>query len=329
MPALSRSGGPRHDAFMRMPWAKSKGEQLDLLEATAHAFPDLNSIAEPGTEAVAAGEPILPTPIDTLALDEFAGRPLLVAIECLHEDLDNPRTEFPDAWLDELADDIRQRGILQPIVVNPADGSGHHRVHFGAMRLRAAKRAGLRHVPIAARTTTDDPYAQVAENHKRCPLSPLELARFIRCRSDDGDSNSTIATQLGMDQTTIAHHLALLDLPPELEFALKTGRCTSPRTLYELSRLHAKQPERVNALVTGDGEITRSAVSALRSDSKPTCAPIKAAAQHSVSLIEQAHAACGRSEVLVARVSKSGYVDAKTELTALRQRIANLADRLV
>ncbi len=196
------------------------------------------------------------------------------------------------------------------------------------MRLRAAKRAGLKQVPIAVRTATDDPYAQVAENQKRCPLSPLELARFIRGRSDDGDSNSTISTQLGMDLTTVAHHLALLDLPPELEQALKTGRCTSPRTLYELSRLHAEQPERVNALVIGEGEITRSAVAALRSDSKSTSAPSEAVRGRRASLIDQANAACGRLEVLVVRVSSSGYVDAQTEVAGLRQRIAKLADRL-
>ena len=210
---------------MRMPWIKSKGEQLDLLEATAITLPDLNSIAEPSTGSLAADEPILPTSCDALAFDEFADRPLVVSIERLHEDLDNPRTEFPEAQLDELADDIRQRGILQPIVVHPADGSGHRRIHFGAMRLRAAKRAGLRHVPIAVRVGVADPYAQVAENQKRCPLSPLELARFIRGRSDYGDSNSTIARQLGMDLTTVAHHLALLDLPLELDQALNRSSC--------------------------------------------------------------------------------------------------------
>ncbi len=55
---------------MRMPWVKSKGEQLDLLEATAGSSPDLNSIA--------VDEPVLPTSVDTPAPDEFAGRPLVV-----------------------------------------------------------------------------------------------------------------------------------------------------------------------------------------------------------------------------------------------------------
>jgi ParB family transcriptional regulator, chromosome partitioning protein len=138
------------------------------------------------------------------------------------------------------------------------------------MRLRAARRAGLLQVPIAVRAAAADHYAQVAENQKRCPLSPLDLARFIRGRVDDGDSNATIAKRLGMDLTSIAHHLALLKLPPELDQVLKTGRCTSPRTLYELSKLHDEQPDRVNALITGEGEITRSAVAALRAASVST-----------------------------------------------------------
>jgi ParB family transcriptional regulator, chromosome partitioning protein len=196
------------------------------------------------------------------------------------------------------------------------------------MRLRAARRAGLLHVPIAVRAAAADPYAQVAENQKRCPLSPLDLARFIRGRVGDGDSNATIAKRLGMDLTSIAHHLALLELPPELDRVLKTGRCTSPRTLYELSKLHDEQPDRINALVTGEGEITRSAVAALRAASASTSAPNAAFAKRSTSLVEQANAACARLEVLVIRVKKSEPAQAQPELAALRRRVADLADRL-
>jgi len=60
----------------------------------------------------------------------------------LYEDANNPRTEIPEADLDELADDIRQHGILQPIVVHPADAAGRHQIHFGAKRWRAAQRIG-------------------------------------------------------------------------------------------------------------------------------------------------------------------------------------------
>ena len=313
---------------MRMPWSKSKGEQLDLLDTTAVASTDSIAFDERGPGAVMVAEPPLTTSREAPALDVSVGEARVVAIERLQEDPDNPRTEFPADRLAELAEDIRQHGILQPIVVHPVDASGYHRIHFGAMRLRAAKRAGLRSVPIAIRTATADPYAQVAENQQRCPLQPLELARFIRGRSDAGDSNATIAKRLGMDLTTVAHHLALLDLPPELDQALKTGRCTSPRTLYELSKLHDEQPDRINALVTGEGEITRSAVAALRAASVSTSAPNAAVAKRSTSLVQQANTACTRLEVLAIRVKKSEPAQAQPELAALQRRIADLADRL-
>jgi ParB family transcriptional regulator, chromosome partitioning protein len=88
----------------------------------------------------------------------------------------------------------------------------------------------LTEVPVVVRDAPTDPYTQVAENQKRHGLTPLDLARFIRARVDVGDSNATIAKRLGMDLTSVAHHLALLELPPELTEAMQAGRCTSPRT---------------------------------------------------------------------------------------------------
>ena len=113
--------------------------------------------------------------------------------------------------LAELADDIGARGILQPIVVHRAGTDGRYRIRFGAKRLRAAKQAGLREVPIVVGLHDHDAYAQVAENQKRHGLSPLDLARFMRSRVEAGESNAEIAKRMGIDQTTVAHHLALAD----------------------------------------------------------------------------------------------------------------------
>jgi ParB-like chromosome segregation protein Spo0J len=84
--------------------------------------------------------------------------------------------------------------------------------------------AGLTEVPVTVCNRELDAYAQVAENQKRRGLSALDLARFIRSRVTMGESNAQISRRLGLDQTTIAHHLALLDLPPVLEAALLSGR---------------------------------------------------------------------------------------------------------
>lgn len=251
---------------MRLPWNKSKATQLDLLDEVApmptieRAGEELKPVAQSRPTLVPVASPNSDAPRSSLAL------PLMVPVTLLDEDPNNPRTEFPEAALEELAADIHQRGVLQPLVVHPADSGGRYRIHFGAKRLRAAIRAGLHEVPVVVRDMPADRYAQVAENQKRHALTPLDMARFIRAQVDAGDSNATIARQLGMNLTTVAHHLALLELPPELNEALKSGRCTSPRTLHELSKLHDERPEQVQGLLASGTEITRTAVSALRDE---------------------------------------------------------------
>jgi ParB family chromosome partitioning protein len=223
-----------------MPWSKSSGEQLDLLNAEPTPRDDDRPLAQHRSADSS-------TSSATRNAISKEGRPLLVPLTPLDEDPHKLRTEFPDSEIDELANDVRKRGILQPIVVHPADAAGRHRIHFGAKRLRAARRAGLAEVPLVVRDAPADPYVQVAENQKRHGLTPLDLARLILAKVNEGETNATIAKRLVMDPTTVAHHLALLDLPPELDEALKSGRCTSPRTLYELSKLHQAQPEQVRA----------------------------------------------------------------------------------
>jgi ParB family transcriptional regulator, chromosome partitioning protein len=302
---------------MRMPWLKSKGVQLDLagLDPEPNGLPSFAEATSipcgPSSTSVANGAPILEV--------DPPGRAALVAIHLLDEDCCNPRTEFPDAELQELAEDIREHGVLQPIVVHAADGKGRHLIHFGAKRLRAARRAGVTHVPVVVRDLPADPYMQVAENQKRHGLTTLDLARFIKSRSEAGDSNATIAKRLGMNLTTVAHHLALLDLPPELDQALKEGRCTSPRTLHELSKLHHEEPERVRALVAGQAEITRTAVRAVRAN---------AASTSWATLLAQSNAACARLEQTLTRLNKAEHGARDVDLVALRQRIADLASCL-
>jgi ParB family chromosome partitioning protein len=179
-------------------------------------------------------------------------------------------------------------------------------------------------------------YDQVAENLKRQNLSPLELAQFIRRRVDAGESNAEVGRQLGMDLTTVANHLALLRLPPVLEQALKDGRCESPRTLHELSRLHEQQPEQVAALVAGTEPITREAVASLRDAArmvappadKPT--PTTPRTDKKAQALARATGLCDRLDAALQRLTRSGGIDAlpHDQVAALRQRVAELAARL-
>jgi len=263
---------------MRMPGYKSKQEQLDLVDE-ASAAPTEGLVSDADRETV---DSQTYAATSALSLEALAaeGLPLLVPVDSLEEDPDNPRTEFPEEKIAELAQDIALRGMLQPIAVRRiADGS-RFRVLFGAKRLRAARRASLETVPVVIGSDVDDGYAQVAENQKRQGLTPLDLAKVMRSRADAGDSNAEIAKRLGMDLTSVAHHLALLTLPPQLDEALRSGRCTSPRTLYELAKLQKTKPERVKAIVNREGEITHSSVAALKKVPEPhRSAPRKAAAR--------------------------------------------------
>jgi ParB family chromosome partitioning protein len=291
-------------------WIKQKPAQLDLLAA--------DIVAD-----IAASLRNAPAPA---AMATAPGQPLMLPVTSLCEDPNNPRTEFPDSELDELADDIRERGILEPIVVHPADATGRYRIHFGAKRLRAARRAGLAEVPVVVRDAPADPYAQVAENQKRHGLTPLDIACLIRAKVGEGESHATIAKRLVMDLTTVAHHLALLDLPPELDNALKSGRCTSPRTLYELSKLHQAQPDSARALLASESEITRAAVAAVRAEHRPDAAEVHTK-RGTASLVAQANSQCARLEQTLSRIKQVEQELDVAELATLRQRVANLASQ--
>jgi ParB family transcriptional regulator, chromosome partitioning protein len=303
---------------MRMLWNKSKSDQLELLDA------DPDDPRDDDDRPVQHDRSVRSTSSSMRTAASHDGRPLVVPLDRLDEDPSNPRTEFPDEEIDELADDIRQHGILQALTVHPADAQGRYRIHFGAMRWRAAQRAGLAEVPVVVRDSPADPYAQVAENQKRRGLIPLNLARFIKDRVDKGDSNAFIANRMGMNLTTVAHHLSLLDLPPELDQALKTGRCTSPRTLHELSKLHEAEPDKVRALVGGDAEITRTAVAAMKAErSKPAMKPTVSAQSGAIA---RAIAACDRLERALAQIERPAETAlAPPELVALRVRLQDLA----
>jgi ParB family chromosome partitioning protein len=310
---------------MRLLWKKVPAAQLDLLDAKVDgaAHPTLAASPAPTSDASQTTE------LARRAPATVGGLPLRVPIGLIDEDPNNPRTEFPDAEIDELADDIRQRGILQPLVVQPADAQGRYRLHFGAKRLRAALRSGLSEVPVVVRDVPADPYAQVAENQKRHGLSPLDLARFIRSRVDAGESHATVGEKLGMDLTTVAHHLALLELPPVLDEALKSGRCTSPRTLYELRKLHAAKPEAVEAAVSGAGALTRGAVNALKAKTASVpCTDEGFAGGRTKDALDQIERLCDRLEKAMQAASASGQVVDARRLAAIRTRLGCIVEAL-
>ena len=123
-------------------------------------------------------------------------------IELLRRNPDQPRRNFAEAELEELAASIREHGVLQPILVRPAPGApGEFQIVAGERRWRAAQRANLHTVPIVVRTLDDAEVAEIAvvENVQRADLNPLEeahgyhvlLERFGRTQGGSPEPSST------------------------------------------------------------------------------------------------------------------------------------------
>ena len=231
-------------------------------------------------------------PSDSLAVRAIEGLPLMMCIARLYEDADNPQPSFRTRTSTNSPMTFASTASCKPsLFTRPmwrVDTAFTSAPSGGA-----AGQAGLQEVPVVVRDAPADAYTQVAVNRKRHSLTPLGLARFIRGPADGRESNATVAKRRSMNLTTMAHHLALLELPPELDEALKSGRVTSPRTLHELSKLHDEKPEQVRALVVGDAEITRAAVSAMRADRVGFAAEALSTSS-SVRRLAQANAACTR-----------------------------------
>ena len=135
-----------------------------------------------------------------------------------------PRQEFPEQDLRELADSIRVNGLLQPILVRKK-GSSFELV-AGERRLRAAQMAGLERIPALVRDLTPEASAVAAlvENIQRSDLNAIEKAgAFRRLLETTKATQEDLAKQLGLDRSTVANFLRLLDLPAPVQAAVSRG----------------------------------------------------------------------------------------------------------
>lgn len=138
-----------------------------------------------------------------------------------------PRQRFSEASLDLLAESIRQAGLMQPIVVRP--GSAGFEIVAGERRWRAFQRLGKAEIPAIVKSVDDQTAAEWAmvENVQREDLDPLERADGIaRLMDDFGLSASAVATQVGLERSTVANLLRLRDADPDLRSALIEGLIT-------------------------------------------------------------------------------------------------------
>ncbi len=158
---------------------------------------------------------------------EDGGRLRDLAIDTLVPNPQQPRRDFDERALEELAQSIRSSGILQPLVVRPR--GAQFEILVGERRWRAAQRAGLARVPAIVREASDAEALELAlvENLLREDLNPIEAAQaYQRLLAEFGWTQEELARRLGKDRSSVANALRLLRLPAPILEDLRTGRLT-------------------------------------------------------------------------------------------------------
>lgn len=220
------------------------GDSLDdLLGLGSSAAPRPASGASDGTRTDVRPEMASRDDIDLLRLSVAAIRPNAF----------QPRVDFDEAELDELAASIAEVGVLQPVLVRRVD-VGRYELVAGERRWRAAQRAGLTHVPALVRDVSDQGALEeaVVENLHRADLNALEEAAAYRQLLDEfGLSQEEVARRVGKTRPAVANTLRLLQLPPVVQRLVRSGALGAghARALLALpdARIQLELAERVVA----------------------------------------------------------------------------------
>jgi ParB family chromosome partitioning protein len=139
-----------------------------------------------------------------------------------------PRTDFEDMPLRELAASIKQQGVIQPVTVRKL-GYDRYQLISGERRLRASKMAGLETIPVFVRVANDEQMLEMAliENIHRENLNAIEIAiSYQRLIDECNLTQEQLSEQVGKGRTSITNFLRLLKLPPEVQIALRDGHIT-------------------------------------------------------------------------------------------------------
>src|SRR5947207_15377709 len=166
-----------------------------------------------------------------------------IDIERILPNSHQPRKSFDEDALNELANSIREHGLVQPIVVRPLE-DGFFQLIAGERRWRASQRVGLVKIPAIIRESGEHAALEIAliENLQREDLNPIEEAQaYERLINDFGLTQEEVARRVGKSRTTIANMLRLLRLPIEVQQWLRENRLTPghAKALLSLSDLNA------------------------------------------------------------------------------------------
>ena len=183
-----------------------------------------------------------------------------------------PRKQFDEVLLRELADSIAEHGILQPLTVRKLS-TGYYQIIAGERRWRAARMAGLTEVPVRIIEADDKKATELAlvENLQRAHLNPMEEAEGYRTLMEEyGFTQEQVSERVGKSRSAVANALRLLALPEKLRALLETGELTPGHARAVLQVKGASAQEEFARLIVRDGLSVRKAEAMAAKISKET-----------------------------------------------------------
>jgi ParB family transcriptional regulator, chromosome partitioning protein len=175
-------------------------------------------------ESVAIGQPVA----DASMPKQSPGGVSLIPLQQIEANPFQPRTEFDEAALKELAESIQMQGIIQPITVRRMSHD-RYQIISGERRYKASRLAGLTSIPAYVRTANDQSMLEMAlvENIQRENLNALEIAiSYQRLIEECSLTQEALGERVGKERSTVTNYLRLLKLPPQVQFAIRDGRIT-------------------------------------------------------------------------------------------------------
>lgn len=157
-----------------------------------------------------------------------SGSVTLISLDKIEANPYQPRTEFDNSALKELAESIRSQGIIQPITVRHM-GNDRFQIISGERRYKASRLAGLESIPAYVRTANDQGMLEMAlvENIQRENLNALEIAfSYQRLIEECSLTQEKLGERVGKDRSTVTNYLRLLKLPHQIQAAIRDGRIT-------------------------------------------------------------------------------------------------------
>jgi ParB family chromosome partitioning protein len=199
---------------------------------------------------------------------------LSAAVEDIYPSPEQPRRRFDEVLLEELAQSIREHGVIQPLIVRERPEVGYFLI-AGERRWRAAQRASLSEVPIVVQSVSSQQSLEraIVENLQRADLNAIEEAMaFQRLSEDFGLTQEQVAAKVGKERSTVANSLRLLKLPMAVRAMVEEGRIGMGHARALLGLSKNSDIEQCARAVASEGLSVRATESMVRKRLRPTVA---------------------------------------------------------